>query len=149
MVFAVLSQTNEYALRAVVSLARNPGRSLTTDALAELTSVPRGYLAKVLQQLRRADIVASQRGLHGGFVLTRPTTELTALDVVDAIDPLPRLTSCPLGRREHRAELCPLHRTIQQVNSYTEQALGTTTIAALVPEAPVAPLCETSDQQGK
>jgi Rrf2 family protein len=145
----MLSQTNEYALRAAVSLAQNDGRSLTTDALAELTGVPRGYLAKVLQQLRRSGIVASQRGLHGGFTLARPVVELTVLDIVDAIDPLPQITTCPLGRREHGAELCPLHRTLQQVDHDVERALGATTLAALVPDPAAAPLCETPDHQGK
>lgn len=145
----MLSQTNEYALRAVVCLAQDPDRSLTTDALAELTGVPRGYLAKVLQLLRRAGIVVSQRGLHGGFALARAAGDLTVLNVVDAIDPLPRITTCPLGRREHGADLCPLHRTLQQVNRDVERALGATTLAALVHDPFATPLCEMPDHHGE
>jgi Rrf2 family protein len=144
----VLSQTNEYALRAAVSLANDDGRSLTTDELAQLTGVPRGYLAKVLQQLRRAGIVSSRRGMRGGFTLARPATELTALAVVDAIDPLPLITTCPLGRREHRDELCPLHRTLQHTGLEMARTLEETTLAALSGTPTTPPLCEAPEQQG-
>jgi Rrf2 family protein len=145
----MLSQTNEYALRAVVSLARQAPGSLTTDELAELTDVPRGYLAKVLQQLRRAGIVVSRRGLRGGFVLVGQVDELTALDVVDAIDPLPRVTSCPLGRRGHGTDLCPLHRTLQHAGQEVERTLRATTIAALIHDPEPSPLCAVPDHSGR
>jgi Rrf2 family protein len=152
----MLSQTNEYALRAAVTLAHHERRSLTTDQLAELTGVPRGYLAKVLQQLRRAGIVSSRRGIRGGFTLARPASELTALSVVNAIDPLPVITSCPLGRAQHRAELCPLHRTLQQAELQLAGTLAGTTLAALSgnptsptspTNPPASPLCEAPEQR--
>lgn len=145
----MLSQTNEYALRAAVSLARQAPRSLTTDELARLTGVPRDYLAKILQQLRRAGIVVSRRGLRGGFALARPAIELTALAVVDAIDPLPLITTCPLGRRDHSHELCPLHRTLQHAGMELAGTLGATTLAALTADPSRSPLCEAPDPPQK
>jgi Rrf2 family protein len=58
----MLSQTVEYALRAVVQLAYVAPGASTTAALAKVTQVPPAYLAKVLQALVRAGIVSSQRG---------------------------------------------------------------------------------------
>lgn len=147
---AMLSQTSEYALRAVVGLAQRAGESLTTGELADLTGVPRDYLAKVLRQLSRVGIVAAHRGLRGGFRLSRPAAELTALDVVEAIDPLPRITTCPLGRGGHGTDLCPLHRTLQRINLEVREALAVTLIADLVAApATVSSLCPTSDSQRK
>jgi Rrf2 family protein len=59
--------------------------------------VPAGYLSKVLQSLGRAQLVNSQRGLHGGFTLARAPSELTVWEVIQAVDPLQRIRSCPLG----------------------------------------------------
>ena len=69
----MISQTAEYALRAVVCLARSaPERRWTVRDIHEQTDVPEGYLSKVMQLLARAKIVRSQRGRTGGFRLERP-----------------------------------------------------------------------------
>ena len=65
----MISQTAEYALRAIVYLADQGGVARTTSEIAETTQVPAGYLAKVMQSLCRAGLVKSQRGLNGGFKL--------------------------------------------------------------------------------
>src|SRR5690349_17460564 len=110
----MISQTGEYALRAVVCLGNEGGRPLTTQVIAERAQVPVDYLAKVLQGLGRAGLVRSRRGLGGGFVLARPLDELTVLDVVNAVDPLKRIERCPLGLAAHGRQLCPLHRRLDE-----------------------------------
>lgn len=139
----VLSQTAEYALRAVVCLAQNGGRPLTTDVLAEMTGVPRGYLAKVMRLLARTGVASSQRGLHGGFTLAHAPETLTVLDVVDVVDPLQRISTCPLGARGHGTDLCPLHQALSRLTDSVEKTLAATTIADLVPDPTRAtPLCD-------
>ncbi len=130
----MLSQTAEYALRAVVWLAAQQGQPQTTTQIAKATQVPAGYLAKVLQTLGRAGLVHAQRGLGGGFKLARDPAELTALAVVDAVDPIQRITACPLGIESHGGRLCPLHRRLDNVIEGTIQALGESTIAEIVAE---------------
>ena len=129
----MFSQTTEYALRAVVYLASQGGAAQTTQQIAEATRVPAGYLAKVMQGLSRAGLVYSQRGLHGGFTLTRPADKLTVLDVVQAVDPVRRIRSCPLGIKGH-VNLCPLHRRLDQAVALVEDALQRSTIAELLAE---------------
>ena len=73
----MISQTAEYALRAIVYLADQEGQPRTTAQIAEATQVPAGYLAKVMQALSKVRLVNSQRGLNGGFTLTRDANELT------------------------------------------------------------------------
>ena len=67
----MISQTVEYALRAVVYLADQGEAARTTQQIAEATRVPPAYLSKVMQGLSRGKLVHSQRGLHGGFTLAR------------------------------------------------------------------------------
>ena len=62
-----LTQTAEYALRAVIWLAQNPGSPQTTSRIADATHVPASYLPKVLQPLVRAGLLNGQRGIGGGY----------------------------------------------------------------------------------
>src|SRR5438067_9463549 len=124
----MISQTAEYALRAVVCLGTEGARPLTTQAIADRARVPAGYLAKVLQSLGRAGIVGSQRGLRGGFVLARTLDELTVLDVINAVDPLKRIKRCPLGLAAHGQRLCPLHQRLDEGIALVESLFEGTTI---------------------
>jgi len=138
----MISQTVEYALRAVVYLADQASAARTTQQIAEVTRVPPAYLAKVLQSLARAELVHSQRGLHGGFTLTRPAAELTIWDVVDGVEPLRRIRECPLGLQSHRQRLCPLHKMLDDALATIEQAFRSTTIADVLAEPTTSkPLC--------
>lgn len=130
----MFSQTAEYALRAIVYLASQQGAPRTVQQIAEVTIVPAGYLSKVMQGLSRANLVHSQRGLHGGFTLTRPADELTVFDVLQAVDPIRRIKRCPLGLKGH-ANLCPLHRRLDQAIALVEQALKASSIAELLSES--------------
>lgn len=127
----MLSQTAEYALRAVVELASGGNAARTAQDLAGKSQVPLDYLSKVLNSLARAGIVAGQRGRGGGFQTVRPASELTVLEVVTAVDPLKRIRTCPLGLTAHGENLCPLHRKLDDAVQSVETAFATTTILSL------------------
>lgn len=128
----MISQTCEYALRAVVWLAAHPDKPQPTDSIAEATRVPPSYLAKTLQMLGKAGIVGSSPGPRGGFRLQRSATELTVLDVINAIDPIERITECPLGISRHAGHLCPLHYRLDAARALIEDAFRSCTIHQLV-----------------
>jgi Rrf2 family protein len=139
----MISQTAEYALRAIVFLGSTAGSSRTTQQIAEQTGVPAGYLSKVLQALGRAGLVEAQRGLYGGFVLSRALDELTILDVVSAVDPLKRIDRCPMGIAAGGHCLCPLHQHLDQGIAQLEALFRSTTIGALVAgQQPGQPFCQ-------
>jgi len=130
----MFSQTTEYALRAIIHLAGQEGlKAPTTAQISCATLIPSNYLAKVLRSLSRAALVHSQRGPGGGHKLTRNPAELTVLQVVNAVDSLTRIQSCPLGP-EHHQELCPLHRRLDSAIAMVEDAFAKTTIAELLPK---------------
>lgn len=139
----MFSQTVEYALRVVVFLATRGSSPATTRQIAAATRVPEGYLAKVLQELSRAGFIRSQRGLHGGSTLARPPEQITIFAVVDAVDPIKRIRTCPLGIKSHGVNLCPLHKRMDESLGLVEKALRESTVAELLAEeAGSAPLCE-------
>ena len=139
----MISQTAEYALRAVVALGSQRNGPMTTQQIAARTLVPAGYLSKVLQSLGRAGLVEGQRGQGGGFALSRPMQEITVLDVINAVDPVQRIERCPLGRPEHKHRMCPLHRRLDLGIALMEQVYSRTTIEELLYDSdPVRSLCE-------
>lgn len=139
----MFSQTVEYALRAVAHLASESPRPLTTDQIAQTTRVPKAYLSKVLQALVRGGLVHSQRGVGGGMTLTRTPDKVTILDVVDAVDPINRIRTCPLGLAAHGVRLCPLHRRLDNALAQVERAFRQTTLAEVLAEPSASvPLCE-------
>ncbi len=127
----MVSQTAEYALRAMVSLATTRN-ALTAREIAEDANVPPDFLAKVLRLLARAGLVRPQRGRRGGFQSTQPTNQLTVLEVVSAVDPVQRIKTCPLGLAAHGENLCPLHRAIDDAARSVEEAFRATTIHSLI-----------------
>lgn len=147
----MFSQTAEYALRAILYLASQEGTPRTTQQIAAATKVKLAYLSKVMQSLVRKGLVQSQRGLHGGFTLTRSADEVTVLDIIMAVDPIQRITSCPLGIKGH-INLCPLHRRLDQAMKLVEDALQKSTLAELLAEPersrgiPI-PLCSWPDEE--
>ena len=142
----MLSQTVEYALRAVALLADTSPEARTTDQIAVKTRVPKAYLSKVLQALGRAGLVQSLRGKQGGHHLAMSPDELTILDVVNAVDPLQRITTCPLGLKSHGKRLCPLHTRLDNAIAMVESAFGGTTLAEVLAEpSSSVPLCDLSD----
>ena len=146
----MLSQTVEYALRAAVHLAAKAPAAQTSEQIAEVTLVPQAYLSKILQSLSRARIVRSQRGLHGGFTLASDPADLTILEVVNAVDPVQRIRTCPLGLKTHGKRLCPLHRRLDAALEHVEQAFGTTTLADILAEpSSSVPLCDVKQAKAR
>jgi Rrf2 family transcriptional regulator, nitric oxide-sensitive transcriptional repressor len=128
----MISQTAEYALRAIVYLADQRGSPRTTAQIAEATQVPPGYLAKVMQSLSRTKLVHSQRGLNGGFTLTRDPATLPMMEIIVAVDPIRRFHECPLGLDTHHDDLCALHRTLEEAAQMLERKFTETSVADLL-----------------
>jgi Rrf2 family transcriptional regulator, nitric oxide-sensitive transcriptional repressor len=134
-VATMFSQRVEYALRAVVYLANEAPGGRTTEQIAAATRVEhQAYLSKVLQALRRAGVVRSQRGVGGGMALVNPPERLTLLEVVNAVDPIRRIRECPLGLASHGVRLCPLHKRLDAALASVEDAFRRTTLAEILAE---------------
>ncbi|MEP6755766.1 MAG: Rrf2 family transcriptional regulator [Chthonomonadales bacterium] len=138
----MISQTAEYALRAVAHLAQHRDEPRTAQQISDATLVPVHYLSKVLQNLVRGGILQTQRGLHGGCLLLKSPEELTIFEIVDAVDPLKRIRTCPLGIVQHGSHLCPLHLRLDKVYAQVEASFKESTLADILNEpSSSTPLC--------
>jgi len=146
----VITVTGEYALRAAVHLAQRHPDPMTSAEIAAATQVPPGYLSKIMQGLVRSRIVTSQRGLGGGFQLSRDPEKISVLDVIVAAgSPLQRIHHCPLGLTSH-TRLCRLHRLVDDAVKQIEDAFRAATLASLLPaKAGIEPLCDVANAAPK
>jgi Rrf2 family protein len=95
----MLSQTAEYALRAVLYLAEQPDDSpVRVGEMADALGIPQNYLSKTLHALVRTGVLASVRGPSGGFHLARAADRLPLLAVVQPFDDIDGKRRCLLGR---------------------------------------------------
>lgn len=106
-----LSQTSEYALRAMVWIAsQTPQTPVRARDLSEATQVPPQYLSKILRRLVLAGLLESRKGRGGGFTLGRPAREIRFRDVLVAVDAYPVGGRCAFGWEACDARRpCPLH----------------------------------------
>ena len=130
----MLSQTAEYALRALVLLAERPaGTSVRVGELAEALDIPQNYLSKTLHTLAGSGVLVSTRGKGGGFALARPADETTLLEVVDPFDRLGNRPTCLMGQGEcSEADACAAHHTWKEVSARVQAFFQQTTLADLV-----------------
>ncbi len=105
-----LTRRGDYAVRAMLALARPDTRQLTAAALAEATGIPVGYVPQVMGDLVRAGLVANRRGRNGGYRLARPAGEVSLLAIVEAVEGAGRRQTCVLrGGPCRRDGACDVH----------------------------------------
>ena len=132
----ILSRTAEYALRAVLYVARHADNGLVrVGDVAQALTIPRNYLSKILHALARAGVLTSTRGKTGGFRLAVSADRLSLGDVVQEFDALEDRRQCLLGRPAcSDRQPCAAHekwkRTAESVASFFRE----TTVADLLEE---------------
>ncbi len=103
-----LPASTEWVLHCATTLAQlEPGTATSAAQLAQYYDLPFASLAKQLQLLVRAGVLAATTGPRGGFELARPAAEITLLDVVEAVDGSGPPYVCREIRRRGRGALPP------------------------------------------
>ena len=127
-----ISRLTDYATVVLATLAEAPERVQTATALAEYTRIAAPTVSKLLKQLQRANLVTSTRGLHGGYQLARPAAEITAADILDALEGPVALTDCAAGHGHCGIEhTCQVGRAWQRLNQAIRHSLSEVTLAQL------------------
>jgi Rrf2 family protein len=90
-----ITRQADYAIRAMLYLAREgKGKRVATSDVADAQRIPPSFLAKIVSQLSIAGLLHTSRGMRGGISLARDPSQITLLDVVEAIDGPIRLNEC-------------------------------------------------------
>ena len=124
---SVLSLTAEYALRAVLALARADGRGLKATEIADATGTSRNYMSKTLNVLAKEGIVRSRRGPTGEFVLGRPAKEISVAQIARPFREERAPARCLLADRAcSPAAPCAVHHRWTAVTAATQASLDVT-----------------------
>jgi len=130
----MFSQTSKYALSILGYLASRQGTRIPGGKIARETGVPANYLSKILNQLRKHEIVDAEKGWGGGFELRSYALNRPIRDILVIIDGEKRCTpdKCFYGYRSCNLENpCPLHSYWEHIREIHEDMLTSTSIADL------------------
>src|SRR6266702_5483266 len=127
-----ISKLSDYATVILAVLAAEPEQVHTATALAEQTRIAAPTVSKLLKQLQRAGLVASTRGLHGGYQLSRPATQISAAAILDALEGPVALTDCSAGHGNCGIEAtCRVSKVWQRLNLAIRRSLYEVSLAQL------------------
>lgn len=128
-----LSKRADYGLIAVRHLAMLPDSgSCSAKEIAGEYSIPSELMAKVLQKLVKNGLLLSRHGTNGGYALARDPGDITAFEVIRAIDGPLFITSCVTHKGEcYQSAKCTVREPLHRVNETIVQALSAVTISSL------------------
>lgn len=143
----MFSTKAEYGVHVMAHLARTGGgEPVSLATIAEAEGLPLAYLEHLVQRLRRAELVESRRGAHGGYSLARPAEEITMAEVVAALEgdiaPIECISAAADGtvicsrEREPDRGPCPTKLLWTRVQGSIVRTLGEITLAELAAPVP-------------
>ena len=130
------SKKSEYGLRALIELTKNYGHPITRQQIGERQNVPVVFLEQILLSLKHAGLLASTRGVQGGYALIKPPSEVTLGHVIRILDgPLAPIScvsktayqkcrDCPYATKPH----CPLQHVMGGVRNAIADILDNHTL---------------------
>ena len=122
----------DYALRAMLELAAADGL-VKGERLATSQAIPQKFLENILVELRKAELVSSQRGVEGGYALGRPAAEISVADVIRAVDgPIATVRGVRPDQVEYEGAAAGLGQVWLDLRAAMRSVLEDTTLASLV-----------------
>jgi Rrf2 family protein len=135
-----ITRAGEYGVLGLMNLARRaPGQMAMIDEVSRAEKVPKSFLAKIFQELVKGGLVRSNRGAGGGFTLARPPSQITVLEIIEAIEGKIVFQRCKLDKPDcEHAGGCALCSLFGQAQDGVKEVLSRTTLRVLVDRQEVA-----------
>ncbi len=133
-----LTKKADYGLIAVKHLAEaGESGSCSAKDIAEAYGIPQPAMAKILQKLVKSGLLISHQGINGGYVLARAAKNISALEVIKAIDGPLFITSCADEKHGcYQGSKCTVREPLRKVNQSIQQVLGRLSIADMREQPP-------------
>jgi Rrf2 family protein len=130
-----ITSKSKYALRAIIHLARTSNGVMRREDLSIAQGgISKEYLEKILLRLRELNIVEAKSGRGGGYRLAKPASELTAWDVISAVEESPQPVSCLNENAVSCGGSCEAKTLWSRVWNAAVQEMKNTSIASLAEE---------------
>lgn len=119
----------DYAIKGITYLAESGDVAIKCEAVAQARGVPLPFLRGIFADLKRAGLVGSLRGANGGHWLIRPAGDISLLDIITAVEPIP----LPVSDTEN------VHKVWQHIHHCELQILKSVSVADLIEKAEIQP----------
>jgi Rrf2 family iron-sulfur cluster assembly transcriptional regulator len=127
----MFSKTCEYGIRATIYICAN-GTQENKIGIPEISKnieAPSHFTAKILQVLVHSDVLSSQKGINGGFYMTKQQRQTQLIEVVRALDGDVLFSGCGLGLKTcSDVEPCPMHDKFKSIRNNLKKMMETTTL---------------------
>jgi Rrf2 family protein len=127
-----ITREADYAVRCILVLSKEPERIISANEISKSMTIPRSFLAKILQRLSRKGIVKSTQGVSGGFQLTKKPRKVNLLEVIEAIQGRSAMNMCAIDKRLcSLSHTCAVHPIWVELRKYVEKRLKRENFAKL------------------
>lgn len=133
-----LSKMTDYAAVLMAHIARTPDQLFTATDIAEQVQIPKPTVSKALKMLQKSGLLISHRGAQGGYGLSRPPQQITASDILVAIEGPFAMTDC--SQEDAFCDLqdtCGVADNWQRVSIAMHQLLQSITLVQLAQKQPL------------
>lgn len=132
----IYTKTGEYAIRAILFLARQSEDALVMSSeVAKKEDIPSHYLAKILQRMAKYGYVDSYKGRGGGFKITKLALDSSILEIVERIEGPVITLKCVTGLKECSDEHpCPLHDEWSELRDNIHNLISSKTVREVAEE---------------
>lgn len=135
-----LSKMSDYGTVVLAHMARYPQQVHAAIDIADATHLTAPTVSKLLKLMARRGLVISFRGANGGYALARSPGEITAAEIIDAVEGPVAITQCSLIHSQCGIEeSCSVGRNWQRISAAIRQALSGITLIDLIASRPLSP----------
>lgn len=141
-----MSRMTDYGTLILACLAERPSEILSASEIAERIKLSPTTVSKLMKVLHRAGLLDSFRGSHGGYALARPAGEISAAEILDALEGPVTLTECASADSHCELEsVCLVGNSWQRINRRIRLALDGISLAQLIDPRQTAPALNLAD----
>jgi len=133
--YMLITRASEYAILSLIFLASSK-EPMDSDTLSKNLSIPKSFLAKILQSMAKNNILKSYKGVNGGFALAKDAQEITMLEVMSSVegkapavfDCAPSPEICP----SDKADVCSIWPFLNKLQGKIDDFLENLTLADII-----------------
>ena len=128
-----ITRETDYSIRCMLFLSGDPTKVSMVDEISQAMDIPKSFLAKILQKLKRAQLVDSFLGVRGGFKLAKDPTKINLLDIINAMQGGVGVNICAVDEGAcDRSDECVIHPIWNEIQANIQHTLKGYDLASLV-----------------
>ncbi len=133
MTMKLLTKESDYAIRALLLLARQPGKHVSSSAIAKAEHLPLQFLRRILRVLTKAGYVETKEGVAGGVMLIQPPGEIALSEIISLFQGVIQFTECLFRKKLcHNRATCVLRHRIMKIEETVSREFRDITIETLL-----------------